>query len=371
MRTHRYARPRVLCLGLLLGAAACRRTEHAPAPPASSSAASSSAASTAPAATGAAGAANPPGSAEPSDLRARAKARFAPLPAPEAVSPAQAALGRRLFFETRMSGDQHVGCANCHLPERWGGDGQATSKGVFGRESPRNAPTVFNAFAQSAQHWRADRTSVEDQASRALTGPASFGLASEAEATDKLHALKEYAADFRAAFPGDADPVSVKNWGTAIGAYERTLTTPAPFDAWLAGDDKALDDSARSGLERFIEAGCARCHDGALLGGNKLRKFGAEKDYWEATHSAKVDLGRFDVTHQEADRYLFKVPGLRNVERTGPYFHDGSVASLPEAVQIMSQVQVGKTLDGEATQQIVAFFKALTGPVPANFAPPR
>jgi cytochrome c peroxidase len=299
------------------------------------------------------------------------KTRFAPLPAPEAVSPAQAALGRRLFFETRMSADQHVGCVSCHLPERWGADGQPVSKGVFGRENPRNAPTVFNAFAQSAEHWRADRTSVEDQASRALNGPASFGLATEAEATEKLHALKEYAAGFHTAFPGDADPVSVKNWGAAIGAYERTLTTPAPFDAWLAGDDKALDDPARAGLSRFISAGCASCHDGALLGGNKLRKFGVEKDYAALTHSAKVDQGRFDITHQEADRYVFKVAGLRNVERTGPYFHDGSVASLSEAVQIMSEAQLGKTLDNEATQQIVAFLNTLTGPVPADFAPPR
>jgi cytochrome c peroxidase len=336
--------------GWVIGLAACRRSEPRPEPPGPGSAT---------------------GSAEPGDLRGRAKTRFAPLPAPEAVSPAQAALGRRLFFETRMSADQHVGCVNCHLPERWGADGQAVPKGVFGRENARNAPTVFNAFAQSAEHWRADRTSVEDQASRALNGPASFGLGTEAEATEKLHALKEYGADFHAAFPGDADPVSVKNWGAAIGAYERTLTTPAPFDAWLAGDDKALAEPARTGLARFISAGCASCHDGALLGGNKLRKFGVEKDYAPLTHSAKVDPGRVDITHQESDRYVFKVAGLRNVERTGPYFHDGSVASLSDAVQIMSEAQLGKTLDSEATQQIVAFLKTLTGPVPANFSVPR
>lgn len=349
-----------MLLGCVLGTVACRRAEPKPEPTASTAAAST-----------AAGSGTPSGAAEASDLRARAQARFASLPAPEAVSPAQAALGRRLFFETRMSADQHVGCVNCHMPERWGADGQPLSKGVFGRENARNAPTVFNAFAQSAEHWRADRTSVEDQASRALNGPGSFGLPDEAEATRKLHALNEYAADFHTAFPGDADPVSVKNWGAAIGAYERTLTTPAPFDAWLAGDDAALDATARAGLSRFISAGCASCHDGALLGGNKLRKFGVEKDYAALTKSAKVDLGRFDITHQEADRYVFKVAGLRNVERTGPYFHDGSVASLSDAVQIMSEAQLGKTLDNETAQQIVAFLKALTGAVPANFTPPR
>jgi cytochrome c peroxidase len=357
MRTHFTVVPCSLVLGCVIGTIACRQTEPQPQ--------SKAAASTAPPGSGAAT------GTEASDLRARAKARFAALPAPEAVSPAQAALGRRLFFEARMSADQHVGCVNCHLPERWGADGQPVPKGVFGRENARNAPTVFNAFAQNAEHWRADRTSVEDQASRALNGPASFGLGTEAEATEKLHALKEYAADFHTAFPGDADPVSVKNWGAAIGAYERTLTTPAPFDAWLGGDDKALDEAARAGLSRFISAGCPSCHDGALLGGNKLRKFGVEKPYADFTHSAKVDQGRFDITQQEADRFVFKVAGLRNVERTGPYFHDGSVASLPEAVQIMSETQLGKTLDNEAAQQIVAFLKTVTGPVPANFAPPR
>ena len=363
MRTHLNVVQCSLWLGSILGAVACRQTEPKPEPTASAPATSTPATST-PASGITAG-------AELSDPRARAKSRFSPLPAPAPVSPAQAALGRRLFFETRMSADQHVGCVSCHLPERWGADGQPVPKGVFGRENPRNAPTVFNAFAQSAQHWRADRTSVEDQASRALNGPASFGLGTEAEATEKLRALKEYAADFHAAFPGDADPVSVKNWGAAIGAYERTLSTPAPFDAWLAGDDHALDDAARAGLGRFISAGCAACHDGALLGGNKLRKFGVEKEYSLLTHSAKVDPGRFDVTHQEADRYVFKVAALRNVERTGPYFHDGSVASLSDAVQIMAEAQLGKTLDSEATQQIVSFLKTLTGPVPATFAVPR
>jgi cytochrome c peroxidase len=303
-------------------------------------------------------------------LLARARSRFGPLETSPAVLPAQAALGRRLFFETRMSADGQIGCVSCHLPERWGSDGQPLPKGVFGRENPRNAPTVFNASAQGAEHWRADRESVEDQARRALLGPVSFGLASDEDATQRLRAMTDYAADFRIAFPDDPDPISVKNWGAAIGAFERTLVTPAPFDAWLAGSETAIDPKAREGLGSFLDVGCTRCHDGALLGGQKLRKFGISQEYWQRTRSAKIDAGRFDVTHDEKDRYVFKVPSLRNVARTAPYFHDGSVASLPEAVASMAELELGRALGAEDVGKIVAFLETLTGAVPSTYSAP-
>jgi cytochrome c peroxidase len=276
-----------------------------------------------------------------------------------------------LFFETRVSADGKVGCVTCHVPARWGTDGLPRARGVFERDNPRNSPTVFNAAYQVAAHWRADRESVEDQARKALTGKPSFGNATEAEALGRLRALPApYPATFRAAFPGDPEPVSIEHWGAALGAYERTLLTPGPFDAFLNGDENALGAPARAGLAAFMDEGCASCHDGPLLGGSSLRKFGLYTDYAPLTHSSPVDAGRFDVTKDETDRYVFKVAALRNVARTAPYFHDGSVATLPEAVAIMAQTQLGKQLTAERVASIVSFLESLTGPVPPTFSAP-
>lgn len=303
-------------------------------------------------------------------LVARAQSQFGALPKPPDLPPEQVALGRRLFFETRVSADGQVGCVTCHQPALWGTDALPVSKGAFGRPNPRNAPTVFNAAYQFAAHWRADRESVEDQARRALLGKPSFGLSSNEQAVQKLSELPGYPAAFQRAFPQSSTPVSVENWGVAIGAYERTLVTPAPLDAFLSGDTSALSRQAQAGLQTFLDFGCARCHGGALLGGASTQKFGVAADYAPLTHSEPVDAGRFDVTHDEADRFVFKVPSLRNVQKTAPYFHDGSVASLPSAVAIMAQTQLGATLAPAQVNDVVVFLQSLTGPVPAAFAPP-
>ena len=322
--------------------------------------------SAAPAATPAATA--PPSSAA---LRVRAKTSFGVLPSAPASPPEQVALGRRLFFETRVSADGKIGCVSCHLPARFGTDGLPKARGVFERENPRNSPTVFNAAYQTAEHWRADRDSVEDQARRALLGKPSFGNATEEEALGRLRALPApYPEAFRRAFPSDPEPVSIQNWGTALGVYERSLVTPGPFDAFLNGDEKALSASARAGLAAFMDEGCVQCHDGPLLGGNALRKFGVVAAYAPLTRSSPIDDGRFDVTKDESDRYVFKVAALRNVARTAPYFHDGSVATLPEAIAIMAQTQLGKRLSADRAGTIASFLEALTGPVPATFSPP-
>jgi cytochrome c peroxidase len=313
------------------------------------------------------------GSAAPSAaaLLERAKSLFGVLPPVPAEPPEQVALGRRLFFETRLSADGKIGCVSCHLPERWGTDGLPRARGVFGRENPRNSPTVFNAAFQSAEHWRADRESVEDQARRALLGKPSFGLASDEDALAHLRALPmPYPDAFRRAFPNDAEPVNVQNWGAALGAYERTLLTPSPFDAFLSGDPNALSAAARDGLEAFMDERCVDCHDGPLVGGRALRKFGVRAEYAPLTHSNPVDAGRFDVTKDENERYVFKVAALRNVARTAPYFHDGSVSTLPDAIDIMAQVQLGKHLSAERIGAIASFLEALTGPVPKTFSPP-
>ena len=183
----------------------------------------------------------------------------------------------------------------------------------------------------------------------------------------RLRSIPDYVRLFHAAFPKDADPVTPANWGTAIGAYERTLVTPAPFDAYLKGDRNAIGKEARAGLAKFIEVGCAACHNGVGVGGGSYQKFGVVEEYWKETRSAAIDKGRFDATKDPADMYVFKVPSLRNVAMTPPYFHDGSVAKLDDAVRIMGKVQLGKQLPDEDVHAIVAFLDSLTGRLPRDF----
>jgi cytochrome c peroxidase len=311
-------------------------------------------------------------SADGGALMKEAQVLFKPLPkdmrsASYPVTPARVALGRMLFFDRRISLDGTVSCAKCHVPALYATDSLTKPIGVKGRENPRNAPTVLNAALQIAAHWRGDRVNVEDQATRALVGPPSFGEPNDAAAIAKIKGIPGYAKLFRLAFPGEADPVTAKNWGLAIGAYERTLVTPAPFDAYLRGDPKALTRAARAGLRTFIETGCPACHYGVGVGGGMYQKFGLMENYWTETNSQAIDKGRCDVTKNPVDLYVFKVPSLRNVAMTPPYFHDGSVASLPQAVRVMAKVQLGKALSDREVKEIVAFLDSLTGRLPKTF----
>lgn len=313
--------------------------------------------------------------AGPPDDRAllkQAQAAFAPLPREMGtdqfpITPERVALGRMLFFDPRMSLDGTVSCSRCHQPALYGTDALAKPIGVKDRENPRNAPTVLNAALQFAAHWRGDRVNVEDQAAQALIGPPSFGEPDFRAAMARIKSIQGYADLFRKAFPGDQDPVVAANWGRAIGAYERTLVTPSPFDDYLAGNIQAIDAPARAGLRTFIDTGCAACHRGVGVGGGMFQKFGVVEDYWKETHSQAIDKGRFDVTRDPADMYVFKVPSLRNVAMTPPYFHDGSVATLPEAVRVMGKVQLGRDLSTRDVDAIVAFLDTLTGRLPGNF----
>jgi cytochrome c peroxidase len=304
-----------------------------------------------------------------------AKANFQPLPAiPAAQDPATAArldLGRRLFFESRVSIDGNVSCSHCHQPDRQAADGLAKAIGVFGKENARNAPTIFNAGLNFKQHWRGDRESLEDQAEKSLLGPASFGNPDFATPMGKLKAIPAYGPAFAKAFPEDRDPINSKNWGVAIAAYERTLLTPSKFDAFLGGDPQALTGTEQAGLRKFIDLGCATCHNGAGIGGNSFQKFGVAVDYWKETGAKEPDKGRAEVTKSDADLYVFKVPSLRNVAKTAPYFHDGSVDELKRAVEIMGKTQLGIDIPEKDAEAIVAFLGALTGPVPANYSAPE
>jgi cytochrome c peroxidase len=288
------------------------------------------------------------------------KAVFAPLPdsAPSAENPsnpAKVALGRSLYFDTRLSKDQKLSCNSCHKLDSFGVDNEPTSPGNAGERGGRNSPTVYNAALHVAQFWDGRATNVESQALGPILNPIEMAMASEAAVLDRLKKDKKTVVAFKAAFPGEAQPVTYINAGKAIGAFERTLLTPSRFDDFLKGNNDALSAQEKKGGELFVKTGCVACHNGATIGGQMYQKLGLVKEY------DTKDMGRFEVTKQEADKKLFKVPSLRNVAKTGPYFHDGSVKTLDQAVSLMAEYQLGKQLSNEEVADLVAFLGSLTG----------
>ena len=312
-------------------------------------------------------------------LLARAQGVFKPLPKDAAtperpLTPERVELGRLLFFENRVSSDGHVSCAACHLPSYYGTDAMPQAMGNKGIVLPRNTPTVFNTALQFVQHYGGNRVDVEEQAVKAIASKLAYGNADMAEAEKRLRDLTAYRPMFEKAFPGEAEPMTAANWGTAIGAYERTLISHAPFDRYLKGDTAALGAQAKQGLDKFMSFGCAGCHSGTTVGGTMYQKFGITQDYWNLTGSKEIELfkgrdkGRFQDTKNDADAFMFKVQQLRNVAVTPPYFHDGSVADLREAVRIMAKLQLGRDLGDADVADLVAFLESLTGEIPAQFA---
>ena len=310
-------------------------------------------------------------------LLARAQQQFKPLPKDAStpdrpLTPERVALGRSLFFETRVSSDGKGSCGGCHNAFMYGADGLPRSVGVGGKVIPRNAPTVFNTALQFVQHYGGNRADVEEQAVKALVSPLAYGNADYAAAEARMRALP-YREMFDKAFPGEPEPVTAKNWGLAIGAYERTLITPAPFDDYLKGNKSALSTQAKQGLEKFMAYGCSGCHSGVTVGGQMFQKFGLTQNYWELTGSQEIDLfkgrdkGKFQDTKNDADAFMFKVQQLRNVAMTPPYFHDGSVAELGDAIRIMGKLQLGRDLSDRDIADIKSFLQSLTGEVPAQF----
>lgn len=311
------------------------------------------------------------GNDEDENLLKQANKSFGPLPQAmvsekNPITPEKVKLGKMLFYETRISVDGTVSCSRCHPISLYAADGLRKSIGNNCKVNPRNAPTVFNAAGQISEHWIGNRTDVEDQAKQAVIGPPSFGMPSYEAVEKKLKEIKGYAALFQKAFPREKDPVNVDNFAKAVGAFERTLVVPSRFDAFVKGDQTALTDPQSRGLKTFVETGCIACHSSAYVGGQMYQKFGVFEPYWNYTKSKDVDEGRYVVTNNESDRYVFKVPMLRNVEMTSPYFHDGSVDKLKDAVWIMGKVQLGKDLDKSWVEEIVAFLNALTGKIPED-----
>jgi len=302
------------------------------------------------------------------ELRRQAAALFGRIEAvTEGDASPEVALGRALFWDTRVSSDGKTACASCHLARDWGADSRRFSIDARGAATSRHSPTIFNSMGQPSLRWLGDRKSGADQAESSLTG--SMGFPSKDAGIKRLQEL-QYLAAFRDAYPRDADPITPGNYARALAAYQATLRTPAAFDRFVAGDDSALTDRQKAGLRTFISTGCAGCHSGPLFGGGSVQRFGLVKSYWLETGSEKIDVGREAITKKEEDRYLFRVPMLRNVAKTAPYFHDGSVDRLDRAVRIMATVQLGRASADDTVASIVAFLESLTGEIPKNYAPP-
>jgi cytochrome c peroxidase len=294
------------------------------------------------------------------ELQARAKGVFGVLPAeaPSAANPIteeKIRLGRMLYYDARMSINDQISCNSCHDLARYGVDGEPTSLGHEGKRGARNSPTPYNAAFHVAQFWDGRAPDVEEQAKGPVLNPVEMGMPDADYVVRVLRGIPGYAPLFQAAFPDDPDPIDYDNVARAIGAFERRLVTPGRFDDFLGGQLDALSDAEVAGLAKFLDTGCATCHQGATVGGLMFQKLGLVHPY------ETKDLGRYEVTRNEADRFFFKVPSLRNVGKTGPWFHDGSIATLDEAVRKMAWHQLGKELSDEEVRSIEAFLASLTG----------
>lgn len=308
--------------------------------------------------------------AEPT-LEERAKGFFKPLPKQydskdNPITPAKVALGRQLYFDKRFSKNQDVACASCHDLAKYGVDGEQFSTGHKGQKGGRNAPTVYNAGNHIAQFWDGRAPTLEEQAKGPVMNPVEMAMAGKDAVEKVLKSIPDYGKAFKKAFPKDKDPVTLDNMALAIGAFERTLVTPSRFDKYLAGNAKALTDAEKAGLKLFIDVNCTMCHTGEAVGGSMFMKLGMVQPWPNLK-----DQGRFEATKNEADKFFFRVPSLRNVEKTGPYLHDGSVKTLDEMVTLMAKHQLGKELKPDEVASIVTFLKALTGELPKNLAAPK
>ncbi len=292
---------------------------------------------------------------------------FAPLPAMipiKAGAPLEEkiSLGRMLYYDPRLSRNQKISCNTCHDLNKYGVDNKATSEGFKGQHGDRNSPTVYNAAAHFVQFWDGRSPNVEEQAKGPVMNPVEMAMPSQKVVIAVLKSMPEYVAAFQAAFPGDPEPVSFDNMAVAIGTFERKLLTPARWDKFLTGDAAALTGEEKAGLKVFADAGCQACHAGALLGGNLYQKMGIAKQYPDES-----DPGRFKVTKDEGDRLLFKVPSLRNIAKTAPYFHNGKVGTMEQAITEMAEYQLGTPLSPAEVKSVVAWLNSLTGEIPADY----
>lgn len=275
------------------------------------------------------------------------------MPGAYADTKEKTALGKALYSETLLSVNGKQSCNSCHPLDNAGADHEITGLGALGKHGRRNDPSTFNAGFQRAQFWDGRAATLEEQVKGPLFNPVEMAMPNEKTLLARLKKNRDYAAKFANAFPADA--VTLKNLAAALASFQRTLISKGHFDRYLAGDVNALNAEEKKGLNMFMNLRCTNCHFGPNLGGEMFQKIGFFNPY-----KNKDDLGRYEITKQEGDRYVFKVPMLRNVALTGPYFHDGSIKTLDEAVHQMGHLQLNKKLTDEQVKYLVAFLGSLT-----------
>ena len=303
------------------------------------------------------------------ELINQAQVLFKPIPAKapplpgNASTPAKVNLGKMLYFEPRLSESHSISCNSCHMIGMGGVDVQETSLGHRWQHGGRNSPTVYNAVFDVAQFWDGRAKDLEQQAGGPLVNPVEMDT-TEVHVVEQLKGIPGYSAFFASAFPGESDPITFDNVRKAIAVFEATLITPnAPLDRYIKGDEKALGASQKEGLELFISKGCAACHNGINIGGGMYAPFGVVERPG-ADILPPGDKGRFEVTKTVSDEYVFRVPPLRNIALTAPYFHTGKVWDLRQAVAIMGSSQLGAKLGDDEVAKIESFLGALTGDQP-------
>lgn len=348
----------VVVSGLLLAVASCdkpKETPVPPAPPVTASAVTASASATT-ASTGKA--------LDPSALLV-----FAALPTKierpdNTLTEDKVALGRQLYFDARLSKGQDVSCNSCHDVTKAGADEVALSTGTKKKQGTRNAPSLFNAAGGFAQGWDGRATLVEELVVPHAAEASVMGI-DEKKLVAMVSSIPAYATAFQKVFIEEKTAITGETISKAIAAYTRMLLTPARWDAFLGGKADALTDAEKAGVAVFLDSNCATCHAGKYVGAAQNQKLGVAKP-WPAPDGGAVDHGRIAVTKQDVDNDVFKVPSLRNVVRTAPYLHDGSIATLEEVTKLMARHQVGKELTDEQVKSLVSFMGALTGEPPKD-----
>lgn len=299
-------------------------------------------------------------------MTASAEEPIQAIPQSVSTNPQKVALGKQLYYDNRLSQKNNQNCAACHdlSKKSYGTDLASLSTGSLGTKGVRNAPTVYNAVFNFAQFWDGRAAHLAEQAEGPVVNPVEMAMPNWDEVVKRIKADPQYQKEFDTLYKGD---ITVKTITDAIAEFEKTLITPnSPFDKWLNGDKNALTDEQKVGYEMFKQYGCIACHQGRNVGGNMYQKFGILKDITTNTQypSLGKDMGRFDITKNDADKHFFRVPSLRLAAKTPPYFHDGSVKTLDEAVKIMIEYQLGREASQKDIDAIVAFLNSLVGELP-------
>ena len=296
-------------------------------------------------------------------LHAADKEPIQPITAAKVANPAMVELGKKLFFDPRLSRSGFISCNSCHNLSMGGTDNIKTSIGHNWQRGPINSPTVLNSSMNVAQFWDGRAKDLQEQAGGPIANPGEMAFTHEL-AIDVLASIPAYRAQFRQVF--GQDKLTIEQVTRAIAAFEEVLVTPGSrFDQWLMGKKSALTKDELAGYQLFKSSGCIACHNGPAVGGNTFQKMGVVEPY----KTAMTAQGRSAVTGKDADRFNFKVPTLRNVELTYPYFHDGEAATLTQAVDVMGRLQLGRTFTPDENGKLVAFLKTLTGKQPQLVLP--